>query len=254
MRNSIDVIGIIPARYESSRLPHKLLRQVLGKPLIQWSWEAASKASLLDDLIIACDDMKIKEAAESFGAKAILTSTQHQSGTDRIAEAARDIDAKIVINIQADEPLIHHSIIDGLAREMIDNPATLMATVKKAIAPGEDINNPNIVKVISDKDDFAIYFSRYPIPYYRDNAARKTHYKHMGIYAYTKDFLYTFKNLPASYLENAENLEQLRAIEAGYKIKVVETKFECVGVDTEEDLQKVEAILSAKTTKNTGQA
>jgi 3-deoxy-manno-octulosonate cytidylyltransferase (CMP-KDO synthetase) len=180
MRNSIDVIGIIPARYESSRLPHKLLRQVLGKPLIQWSWEAASKASLLDDLIIACDDVKIKETAESFGAKAILTSTKHQSGTDRIAEAVRDIDAKIIINIQADEPLMHHSIIDSLAREMINNPATLMATVKKAIDSGEDVNNPNIVKVISDKA--VLQFIFHAIPYIITcNAAKKTHYKHMGI-------------------------------------------------------------------------
>ena len=246
MQSNIDVIGIIPARYESSRLAHKLLRQVYGKPLIQWAWESASKASLLDGLIIACDDIKIKEAAESFGAKAVMTSTKHQSGTDRIAEAIRDIDAKIVINIQADEPLMHHSTIDSLAREMINNPSTVMATVKMKIEAEEDINNPNIVKLICDKNDFAIYFSRYPIPYYRDSAVEKKHYKHLGIYAYTKDFLYTFKNLPSSYLENAERLEQLRAIEAGYKIKVIETKFESMGVDTEEDLQKVEAVLSAR--------
>lgn len=246
MRNNTDVIGVIPARYESSRLSHKLLRTVCGKPLIQWVWESASKASLLDGLIIACDDAKIKQAAESFGATAVITSTQHQSGTDRIAEAIRDIDAKIVINIQADEPLMHHSIIDGLAREMVNNPATFMATVKKKIEAEEDINNPNIVKLICDKNDFAVYFSRYPIPYYRDSAAEKKYYKHLGIYAYTKDFLYTFKNLPVSYLENAERLEQLRAIEAGYKIKTIETKFESIGVDTEEDLQRVEAALKAR--------
>lgn len=243
MQSNIDVIGVIPARYESSRLAHKLLRVICGKPLLQWAWESASKASALDDLIVACDDIKIKEAAEKFGAKAVMTSREHQSGTDRIAEAIRDIDVKIVVNIQADEPLMHHSIIDSLAREMVNNPTTLMATVKKAIETEEDINNPNIVKLICDKNDFAIYFSRYPIPYYRDASAEKKHHKHLGIYAYTKDFIYTFRNLPHSYLENAEKLEQLRAIEAGYKIKVIETKFESVGVDTEEDLQKVEAIL-----------
>ena len=250
MQNNIDVIGVIPARYESSRLAHKLLREVCGKPLIQWAWENASKASLLDRLIIACDNVKIKEVAESFGAKVVMTSTKHQSGTDRIAEAVRDIDAKIVINIQADEPIMHQSTIDSLAREMINNPATLMATVRKKIEADEDTNNPNVVKLICDKNDFAIYFSRYPIPYYRDGSIEKKYYKHLGIYAYTKDFLYTFKNLPSSFLENAERLEQLRAIEAGHKIKVIETKFESIGVDTEEDLQKVETVLNERKAKN----
>jgi 3-deoxy-manno-octulosonate cytidylyltransferase (CMP-KDO synthetase) len=250
MQNNIDVIGVIPARYESSRLAHKLLREVCGKPLIQWAWENASKASLLDRLIIACDNVKIKEVAESFGAKVVMTSMKHQSGTDRIAEAVRDIDARIVINIQADEPIMHQSTIDSLAREMINNPSTLMATVRKKIETDEDINNPNVVKLICDKNDFAIYFSRYPIPYYRDGSIEKKYYKHLGIYAYTKDFLYTFKNLPSSFLENAERLEQLRAIEAGHKIKVIETKFESIGVDTEEDLQKVETVFNERKAKN----
>ncbi|MFA5336938.1 MAG: 3-deoxy-manno-octulosonate cytidylyltransferase [Candidatus Omnitrophota bacterium] len=250
MQNNIDVIGVIPARYESSRLPHKLLREICGKPLIQWAWENASKASLLDRLIIACDNVKIKEVAESFGAKVVMTSMKHQSGTDRIAEAVRDIDARIVINIQADEPIMHQSTIDSLAREMINNPSTLMATVRKKIETDEDINNPNVVKLICDKNDFAIYFSRYPIPYYRDGSIEKKYYKHLGIYAYTKDFLYTFKNLPSSFLENAERLEQLRAIEAGHKIKVIETKFESIGVDTEEDLQKVETVFNERKAKN----
>ncbi|MFA5007857.1 MAG: 3-deoxy-manno-octulosonate cytidylyltransferase [Candidatus Omnitrophota bacterium] len=244
MQNNIDVIGVIPARYQSSRLEFKLLRPLCGKPLIQWSWEAASRASLLDELVIACDDIKIKEAAEKFGAKAVMTSVKHQSGTDRITEAISNIDARIVINIQADEPFMHPSVIDSLAREMINNPATTMATVRKAIEKEEEINNPNIVKLICDKNDFAIYFSRYPIPYYRENSDKRKYYKHLGIYAYTKDFLYAFKNLPFSYLENAERLEQLRAIEAGYKIKVIETKFESVGVDTEEDLQRAETVIN----------
>lgn len=243
MQNNIEVIGVIPARYQSSRLSFKLLRPLLGKPLIQWTWEAASGAALLDELIIACDDIKIKEAAEKFGAKAVMTSVQHQSGTDRIAEAVRDVDAKIIINIQADEPLVHHSVIDGLAQEMKSNPDIAMATARKKIENVEDISNPNIVKLVCDKNDFALYFSRSPIPYYRDTTSEKQYYKHLGIYAYTKDFLYTFKNLPFSYLENAEKLEQLRAVESGYKIKVIETKFDSVGVDTEEDFQKVEAVL-----------
>jgi 3-deoxy-manno-octulosonate cytidylyltransferase (CMP-KDO synthetase) len=243
MASDIEVIGVIPARYQSSRLPHKLLRPLCAKPLIQWVWQAASKAKLLDDLIIACDDEKIRQASVTFGAKAIMTSPQHSSGTDRVAEAVRDIEAKIIINIQADEPLIHPSIIDALAQEMLGNRSIEMATVRKKIEKEEEINSPNVVKIICDKNNYAIYFSRYPIPFFREAENSKIYYKHLGIYAYTKDFLYTFKNLPVSYLEGAEKLEQLRAIEAGYKIKVIETKFESVGVDTEEDLAHVEGLL-----------
>ncbi len=249
MPNNIEVIGVIPARYQSTRLPFKLTREILGKPLIQWVWEQARQARLLDKLLIACDDDKIKEIAESFGAEVMMTSAQHKSGTDRIGEAVRDIDIKIVVNIQADEPLLHPSIIDGLAQTLLSDSKVQIATVRKKIENKEEINNYNVVKVICDKDNFAIYFSRHPIPYYRDNT-NGVYYKHLGIYAYTKDFLYTFKNLPYSYLEHAEKLEQLRPLEAGYKIKVIETRFESIGVDTESDLAKVEMILKEKSIKN----
>jgi 3-deoxy-manno-octulosonate cytidylyltransferase (CMP-KDO synthetase) len=248
MPNSIEVIGVIPARYQSTRLPFKLTREILGKPLIQWVWESARQARLVDRLLIACDDEKIKSIAERFGAEAVMTSSQHNSGTDRIGEAVRDIDARIIVNIQADEPLLHHSIIDGLAQTILSDPKVQIATVRKKIEDKEEINNPNVVKVVCDKDNFAIYFSRHSIPYYRDST-EKLYYKHLGIYAYTKDFLYMFKNLPHSYLEHAEKLEQLRPLEAGYKIKVIETGFDSVGVDTEEDLVKVENILKQKTVK-----
>ncbi|MEI8350495.1 MAG: 3-deoxy-manno-octulosonate cytidylyltransferase [Candidatus Omnitrophota bacterium] len=243
MRNGINVIGVIPARYQSMRLPFKLVRNICDKPLIQWAWESASKSRVLDRLLIACDDIKIAEVAKSFGAEVVLTSVQHTSGTDRIAEAVRDIDAKVVVNIQADEPLLQPSTIDSVAQELLMNPSLVMSTVRKKIEDQNDIHNPNVVKVICDKDGFAVYFSRFSIPYYRSATGSKMYYKHLGLYAYTKDFLYTFKNLPASYLEQAECLEQLRAVEAGYKIKVLETKFDSWGVDTEEDLRKVEAIL-----------
>ena len=200
----------------------------------------------MDKLIIACDDFELEKEAKSFGAEVVLTSKEHLSGTDRIAEAVRDIDAKIVINIQADEPLIHASVIDRLAQEMLHNPELAMATVKKKIDDDQEINNPNTVKVICDKDNFAMYFSRYPIPYFRQNDMSHIFYKHLGIYAYTKDFLFTFKNLPSSYLEKAEKLEQLRALEAGYKMKVIETQFDSCGVDTEEDISQVERALSER--------
>lgn len=243
----MSVIGVIPARYNSTRVPFKLLRNILGKSLLQWTWESAARASRLDQLIIACDDDKIKEAAQEFGAQVVLTSSKHTCGTDRIAEAVRDIDVKVVVNIQADEPLIHPSSIDGLVEEMIKDSNLVMATLKRKIDDETQIRNPNVVKVICDKDDFALYFSRFSLPFYRDREMARTYYKHLGIYAYTKDFLYTFKNMPVSFLENAEKLEQLRALEAGYKIKVVETQFDSWGVDTEDDFYKVESLLRQKT-------
>ena len=269
MEGNLNIIGVIPARYESTRLRFKLLRSICGKSLLQWTWENASSTHSLDKLIIACDHIEIKKEAEKFGAQVVLTSLDHSSGTDRIAEAVRDIDAKIIINIQADEPLIHHSIIDSLAGEMLANSDLVLATVKRRIDRESEINNSNVVKVITNREDFAIYFSRFPIPFYRQldrsssclsesevsqalagysgqPSPEGTYYKHLGIYAYTKDFLYTFKNLPKSFLEEAEKLEQLRAIEAGYKIKVIETQFDSCGVDTEDDLREVERILTGR--------
>ncbi len=244
MKTNVNVIGVIPARYDSKRLPHKLLRTLHGKTLLQWTWENASRAHMLDELIIACDHNEIEGVAKGFGAQVVYTSVEHQSGTDRIAEAVRDIDTKVVINIQADEPLVNSSVIDRLAQEILGNKDVAMASVKKKIEDEREIRNPNVVKVICDRDGFALYFSRYALPYCRNQTDEKPYYKHLGIYAYTKDFLFTFKNLPVSYLENAEKLEQLRALEAGYKIKILETQFDSYGVDTEEDLARVEDILA----------
>lgn len=242
----MKIVGVIPARYASTRLPCKLLRDICGKPLLQWTYEAARKAKLLDKLIVACDDVKIKQACDSFGADCVMTSVEHKSGTDRIAEAIGPMEARVVINIQADEPLISPAIIDALADTMLANDSLVMATVKRRIVENADIDNPNVVKVVCDKDGFALYFSRYAIPYKRDAGADIAYFKHMGIYAYAKDFLYVFKKLSGSCLENAEKLEQLRVLEAGYKIKVIETTFDTVGVDTEEDLLRVENLLKAK--------
>ncbi len=239
----MEVIGVIPARYHSKRLPFKLLREILGKPLIQWTWENAQRASNLDKLIIACDDERIKKTAEDFGAEVVLTSVEHNSGTDRIAEAIRDLEVKIVVNIQADEPLIHPSVIDELVAVLKKDSSISMVTAKTEIVDQKEIEDPNVVKVVTDKDDFALYFSRWPIPYLRDREFIPRYYKHLGIYAYTKDFLYLFKNMPPSSLEKAEKLEQLRVLEAGYKIKVITTQFDSYGVDTEQDLIKVEEIL-----------
>jgi len=245
----MKVIGVIPARFDSTRLPHKLLKDLCGKPLLQWTYEAAKKARLLDQLIIACDDKRIKDAADAFNAPCVMTSVDHKSGTDRIVEAVSAVDAKIVVNIQADEPLINPLVIDRLAQTMLTDERLLMATAKRKITNPDEVNNPNAVKVVCDKNGYALYFSRYAIPYLRDKDFTPDYYKHLGIYAYAKDFLYVFKKLSGSMLEAAEKLEQLRALEAGYRIKVIEADYESIGVDTQEDFDRVEAIIKGKTIK-----
>ncbi|OGX18821.1 MAG: 3-deoxy-manno-octulosonate cytidylyltransferase, partial [Omnitrophica WOR_2 bacterium RBG_13_44_8b] len=242
----MDVIGVIPARFYSKRFEGKVLADILGKPMIQHVWERAKQALLLDDLIIACDDERVAQAASGFGAKVVFTAKGHPSGTDRIIEVVNPIDVKIVVNIQADEPLIQPVMIDSLAQILLDDPGVSMATLVKKISDFKEHNDPNVVKVVLDKNNFALYFSRAPIPFYAHNSEVKSPivYKHIGLYAYTKDFLFTYKNLPVSNLEKTESLEQLRVLEEGLRIKVVETKYETLGVDTPEDLKKVKAYLS----------
>jgi len=236
----MDVIGIIPARYESTRLPAKALADILGKPMIQHIYERAKEASVLDDVIIATDDIRIKDAVDKFGGKVVLTSKEHSSGTERLTEVVFDLDVRIVVNIQGDEPLIEPSMINDVAYALLENDSLVMSTLKHPITNPEDYTNPNVVKVVTTKDNFALYFSRSPIPNIsRKSSAASLFYKHLGIYAYTKDFLLTFKGLKTSKLEEAESLEQLRALEHGYPIKVIETKHNTIGVDTEKDLQSV---------------
>jgi len=238
----MKTVGVIPARWEASRFRGKVLAKIAGRPMIQHVWEHARQSNLLDELIIACDDEKIIRAAEEFGARAVLTSKEHASGTDRIVEAVSSIEADIIVNIQADEPLIHHSIIDSLIRSLIQDTVPVMATVIKKIDEATQLEDTNIVKVVVDKNDNALYFSRTAIPYNRTNA-NIDYFKHLGIYAYRKDFLLLFKQLPTSGLELTEKLEQLRVLEAGYKIKTVVTDIDTIGVDTPEDLARVEALL-----------
>lgn len=246
----MDVVGVIPARYSSTRFKGKVLADILGKPMIQYVWEQAKQALLLDDLIIACDDERIANVAQEFGAKVVLTAKAHISGTDRIVEVVNPLDVKIVINIQGDEPLIHPTMIDGVAQALLDDSSLSMATVMKAIEDEEVINDPNVVKVVIDKNNFALYFSRAPIPFYAQNSEVKlpVYFKHIGLYSYTKDFLFTYKNLPVSYLERVECLEQLRVLEEGFRIKVIETKYDTISVDTPEDLEKVKEYLKKKKT------
>ncbi|MFA5410558.1 MAG: 3-deoxy-manno-octulosonate cytidylyltransferase [Candidatus Omnitrophota bacterium] len=241
----MNVIGVIPARYSSTRFEGKVLADILGKPMLRHVYERAKEAQLLDDLIIACDDERVASAAKKFGAKAVLTAKGHASGTDRISEVVNPLEVRIVVNIQADEPLVHPTMIDAVARELLDDKNVSMATAMKRIEDPRDLNDPNIVKLVVDKNNFALYFSRAPIPHHARNSEEKepVYYKHIGLYGYTKDFLFVYKNLPASRLERIERLEQLRVLEGGFKIKAIETKYDTIGVDTPEDLEKVKNYL-----------
>jgi len=243
----MKAIGVIPARWGSTRFEGKVLADLLGKPVVQHVWESARKAKALDDLVVACDDERIMKVVEGFGGKAVYTSVDQPSGTDRLAEVINPMDVKIVVNIQGDEPLVKSIMIDNLVMALEDEKVAQMATMVKRIDDSSELTNSNVVKAIFDKNGYAIYFSRYAIPYNRTNSVDKdklpVYYKHIGMYAYTKDFLFTFRNLPKSALENAEKLEQLRVLEYGYKIKVVETKFDTVGVDTQDDLARVRDIM-----------
>lgn len=241
----MDVIGVIPARYYSSRFEGKVLADILGKPMIQHVWERAKQARLLDDLFIACDEELVADKAKGFGAKVVMTSKGHACGTDRISEVVNPLEVKIVVNIQADEPLVHPTMIDAVAQALLDDASVSMATVMKKIEDPQEINAPCVVKVVVDKNNFALYFSRSPIPFHARNSQVKSplYYKHIGLYAYTKDFLFIYKNLPVSNLEETERLEQLRVLEEGFRIKVIETKYNTIGVDTPEELEKVKFYL-----------
>ncbi|MFA5059812.1 MAG: 3-deoxy-manno-octulosonate cytidylyltransferase [Candidatus Omnitrophota bacterium] len=244
----MKVIGVIPARYGSTRLEAKVLIKMAGKPMIWHVWNRAKQSKLLNDVIIACDDERVRKAAVEFGANAVLTSKDHTSGSDRIAEVVNPLDVDIVVNIQGDEPLIHPSMIDDLVRLLLDDKECVMGTVIKPLTDEAQLADPNIVKAIIDKNKYAIYFSRSTIPYNRNKIpiGEIGYYKHLGIYGYRKEFLFTFKNLPKSRLEKAEQLEQLRALEAGYKIKTVETKFDTISVDVQEDVVRVEEFLKSQ--------
>jgi len=253
-------IVVIPARYNSTRLPGKPLIVIKEKPLIQYVYERVSISKLIDDVLVATDDERIFNTVKGFGGKATMTSPEHTCGTDRIAEAVKDIECDIIVNVQGDEPLIHPEMVNGVIELMKDQRASI-GTLAKKTSDIEEIFSPDIVKVVMDNEGFAMYFSRSPIPYYRNeflelqakelrthNMQHTTHniycYKHIGVYAYKKDVLLQFSKLSPTRLEKIEKLEQLRALENGIKIKVKETEFETIGVDTPNDLKRVKEWLS----------
>lgn len=242
----MKVTAIIPARYAATRLPGKVLKDICGKTMIQRVYEQVSKANNLDQVIVATDDKRVYQEVESFGGRVEMTSKEHSTGTDRLAEVAKDLDSEIIVNVQGDEPLLNPAMIDQAVQPLLDDIEIKMSTLKHKIEDEEELEDHNAVKVVTDKDDFALYFSRSLIPYPRSEA-EMTCYKHIGLYVYRRDFLLDYTNLEPTPLEKKESLEQLRALENGYQIKVVETEHQVIGVDTEEDLRKVrKAVKSSK--------
>lgn len=246
----MKITAVIPARYASTRFPGKALAEIDGRPMIQHVYERAAQSELVGRVIVATDDQRIADAVSSFGGEAIMTSASHETGTDRLAEVAAGLDSDIIVNLQGDEPLIDPMMVDQAVLPFLEESDLQMGTVKTRIKCLHDFLSPNVVKVVTDNCGNAIYFSRSPLPFFRDKwkdlkddsfcCGKLLCYKHVGLYVYRRDFLLKFAAMPATFLEISEKLEQLRAIENGVKIRVVESEFESIGVDTPDDLLKAQ--------------
>jgi len=246
----MKVIGVIPSRYASVRLPAKPLVMICGKPLVQWVWEAASRAHSLNELIVATDDERIADVIRNFGGRAVMTPPECPSGTDRIALAIGKIPADIVVNIQGDEPLMAADNIDACVKALVEDTAAAVSTPMVRLTDPDEISAPHVVKVVYDSHGYAMYFSRAPIPD-RSRASESEKaatpvMKHLGLYVYRRDALDAFVTMPPSRYEKVEKLEQLRFLEAGFKIRMVEVVHDSVGVDTPEDVKCVENILKKR--------
>jgi 3-deoxy-manno-octulosonate cytidylyltransferase (CMP-KDO synthetase) len=231
---------VIPARYDASRFPGKSLARIKGRPMIQWVWEAAMRSRLTEQVVVATDDDRIADVAAKFGADVVMTKKSHRSGTDRIAEVADKISANLYVNVQGDEPLLSPGAVDDLIRGMAESPRTPIGTLAHRIEKRAEWESPDVVKVVCNRHNEAMYFSRSPLPFMRTWDAKAKLLRHVGIYAYRSNALATFVSLKPSALEQAESLEQLRALEYGMTIQVIETKYRCFGVDTPSDLARVE--------------
>jgi 3-deoxy-manno-octulosonate cytidylyltransferase (CMP-KDO synthetase) len=244
----MQIVAIIPARYSSTRFPGKPLADLAGKPMIQHVYEQTMKASLVTRAIVATDDTRIADVIHQIGGEAIMTKTTHETGTDRLAEVANGLEADLVVNVQGDEPLITPAMIDEALEPFINNKELKMGTLKTRVKCLHDFLSPNVVKVVTDNAGYALYFSRSPLPFFRDKwqdlkddafaSGRLLCYKHIGLYVYQRDFLIEYAGMSQTFLEISEKLEQLRALENGVRIRVVETDFDSIGVDTPEDLNK----------------
>jgi 3-deoxy-manno-octulosonate cytidylyltransferase (CMP-KDO synthetase) len=242
---SPNVLAVIPARHASSRLPGKPLVPIAGRPMIQHVVERVRRSHLVSRVVVATDEAAIKNAVEAFGGEAILTRRDHRTGSDRVAEVAAHLPAEIYVNVQGDEPLIDPGTVDAVVAAILEDESVQIATPCTPIAHPDDIMDPNVVKVVRDFDGNALYFSRAPVPWVRDTgesiAAR--HFKHLGLYAFRRDALVEFPTLPPGELERIEQLEQLRWLENGFRIRVVETAYDAVSVDVPADVERVEKLL-----------
>jgi 3-deoxy-manno-octulosonate cytidylyltransferase (CMP-KDO synthetase) len=258
-----QIVAVIPARYASSRFPGKAIVDIAGKPMIQWVYERTCQAAGVGHVLVATDDERILQVVQGFGGNAVMTSPSHPTGTDRLAEVAATLAAELVVNVQGDEPLIEPSAIDAAIAPCAEDPTLVMSTLRCPIPTLDDLFDISITKVVCDAQDFALYFSKAPIPYHRDawgpltsmiprlrlagGTAPVVGWRHIGLYVYRRTFLLTFARLPQTPLERLEQLEQLRALEHGYRIKVVPTQYVSIGVDTPEDVAKVRRLLRGET-------
>ncbi len=239
----MKTVVIIPARYASTRLPGKPLLEIGGRPLVEHVYERAVRARGISAVVVATDDERIYQAVKGFGGQAVMTSPEHPTGTDHIAEAAEAFDADVVVNVQGDEPLIPSDVVERVAAALGPEEPAPMASVMTRVRTATERDSPSVVKVVVDRQGYALYFSRYPIPFVREPGVAHLPYRHLGIYAYRKGFLRKYARLPQTPLERLEMLEQLRALEHGYRIRMVETDYVPVGVDTPEDLEHVRSLM-----------
>jgi 3-deoxy-manno-octulosonate cytidylyltransferase (CMP-KDO synthetase) len=252
-RVPVSAIAIIPARYQSTRLPGKALEDIAGRPMIEHVYRRAAAAASVSRVIVATDDRRILETVHRFGGDAVLTAASHQSGTDRLAEVAASLDCDLIVNVQGDEPLLAPETIDAAVAPFAGDPASAadkaaadrleMSTLRRRIVDPAELQNPHVTKVVVDHDGFAMYFSRAPIPFTRPDQPPAAAWAHIGLYVYRRACLLRVAALPQTALERAEALEQLRALEHGIRIKAIETAHETIGVDTREDLERVRALL-----------
>jgi 3-deoxy-manno-octulosonate cytidylyltransferase (CMP-KDO synthetase) len=245
------VLAVIPARYASSRFPGKPLAPIAGQPMIKRVVERVKRAERVSRVVVATEDERIRAAVEGFGGEAVMTRRDHRTGTDRVAEVAAHISAAIYVNVQGDEPLIDPATIDAVVGEMAEDESVQIGTPCTAILEAKDIMDPNVVKVVRDFDGNAMYFSRAPIPWVRDTSQKVEvrHWKHIGLYAFRREALLEFPTLPPGELERVEHLEQLRWLENGFRIRVVETDYDAVSVDVPADVERVEKLLIGKSGK-----
>lgn len=242
------VLAVVPARYASTRFPGKVVASLAGRPLVAHTYARARAASLVGEAVVATDHKIVRETLEPLGIPVVMTREDHASGTDRAAEVVEQTGAAVIVNVQGDEPLIDPALIDAVVRPLLDDPAIAMTTACRRITDAAALVNPNVVKVVRALNGDALYFSRHAVPFVREaeDRERVAHWHHIGIYAYQREALFQMAGWRPTPLEQAEKLEQLRALEHGLRIRVIETDYECIGVDTPEDLEEVERYLTGE--------